>query len=343
MKKSQLQDLIKEAISEILNELTIVTPTTQPGEIGDIAKAENIPDQVVTQALQAAKKSNKPVKVAEDELKGKGVVTLEEDRGIRYKLTDDYEDKIAELPYANSEKRMKWVNGIIEYLDEIGAADITKIAREKFGLPQPRIADYARDMIRLGILEPEQEGVTPQFMRPETGEEDGEEGIEGGIEGDMSDERVDAGFPNARVSDEEEPDESELEKTNIAAGGMSDADYEDFMKYTDLEKRLASVKSDILKASKLVPKKPGLRKTSPIGDIDDTSSNEKELQNLRDLKIRLQAKMDDLLAGSEYLQKRREKMTGKKYEPITTPEEDEEDQMNEWMKGRMQYYAGIKK
>ena len=36
-------------------------------------------------------------------------------------------------------------------------------------------------------------------------------------------------------------------------------------------------------------------------------------------------------------------MTGKKYEPITTPEEDEEDQINEWAKNRMQYYAGIKK
>jgi len=251
---------------------------------------------------------------------------------ISYKLADDYEDKIAELPYVNSEKRMKWVNGIIEYVDEVGAANITTIAQEKFGLPQPRIADYARDMIRLGILEPEQEGVTPQFMRPETGEEDGEEGIEGGIEGDMSDEEIEASFAKAKSSGEEEPDAGEIEKANIAAGGMSDADYESFMKYTDLEDRLSRVKSDILKAKRSRPS---------IGDISDTPSN--ELQNLRDLKIRLQAKMDDLLAGSEYLQKRREKMTGKKYEPITTPEEDEEDQMNEWMKGRMQYYAGIKK
>jgi len=324
MKKSQLQDLIKEAISEILNEETFAGMAS----VDDMKKSKKY--GTLTPDAKIA---------AEDELKRKGVVTLEGNninemaRGpISYKLADDYEDKIAELPYANSEKRMKWINGIIEYLDEVGAANITTIAQEKFGLPQPRIADYARDMIRLGILEPEQEGVTPQFMRPETGEEDGGEEIEGGIEGDMSDEDVEASFAKAMASGEEEPDAGEIEKANIAAGGMSDADYEDFMKYTDLEKRLASVKSDMLKAKRSRPS---------IGDISDQPSN--ELQNLRDLKVRLQAKMDDLLAGSEYLQKRREKITGKKYEPITTPEEDEEDQMNEWMKGRMQYYAGIKK
>jgi len=323
MKKSQLQDLIKEAISEILNEETFAGIAS----VDDMKKSKKY--STLTPDAKIA---------AEDELKRKGVVTLEGDninemaRGpISYKLADDYEDKIAELPYANSEKRMKWVNGIIEYVDEVGAANITTIAQEKFGLPQPRIADYARDMIRLGILEPEQEGVTPQFMRPETGEEDGGEEIEGGIEGDMSDEDVEASFAKAMASGEEEPDAGEIEKANIAAGGMSDADYEDFMKYTDLEKRLASVKSDMLKAKRSRPS---------IGDISDQPSN--ELQNLRDLKVRLQAKMDDLLAGSEYLQKRREKMTGKKYD-ITTPEEDKEDQMNEWMKGRMQYYAGIKK
>jgi hypothetical protein len=66
-----------------------------------------------------------------------------------------------------------------------------------------------------------------------------------------------------------------------------------------------------------------------MGDISDTPSN--ELQNLRDLKARLQTKMDGLLAGSEYLQKRQSKMT-KKAEP---------EELSEWTKNRMQFYAGI--
>jgi len=52
--------------------------------------------------------------------------------------------------------------------------------------------------------------------------------------------------------------------------------------------------------------------------------------------------MNDLLANSEYLQRRQSKITGK---PIEKPaaEPEEEETLDEWMKGRMQYYAGIKK
>ena len=52
--------------------------------------------------------------------------------------------------------------------------------------------------------------------------------------------------------------------------------------------------------------------------------------------------MDDLLANSKYLQKRQSKITGKEYTK-SKPEETGEESLDEWMKGRMQYYAGIKK
>jgi len=144
----------------------------------------------------------------------------------------------------------------------------------------------------------------------------------------MSDEEIEASFAKMMGSGDEEPEEGEIEKANVAAGGMSDEDYEAFMKYTDLENRLAKVKSDILKTKRSRPS---------IGDISDQPSN--ELQNLRDLKNRLQQRMDDLLAGSEYLQARKAKMA-KKAEPEDT---GDEEQLDEWMKGRMQYYAGIRK
>ena len=112
---------------------------------------------------------------------------------------------------------------------------------------------------------------------------------------------------------------------------MSDKDYEAFMQYTDLESRLVKLKSDILKAKRY--------KSTP-GDIADQPSD--EVERLRVIKNRLQQKMDDLLASSEYLQKRQAKITGK---PATQEPkaDDEEEQLDEWVKGRMQYYAGIKK
>ena len=156
-------------------------------------------------------------------------------------------------------------------------------------------------------------------------------GIEGGIDRDLSDEEVDAMFAKVMRGDEEEPEMGDVEKADVSAASMSDEDYEAFMQYTDLENRLAATKSNILKAKKL---------KGVAGDISDRPSS--ELENLRALKDRLQTKMDSLLASSEYLQKRQEKATGKKYEPIEA-EETETEPLDEWTRGRMQYYAGIKK
>jgi hypothetical protein len=113
---------------------------------------------------------------------------------------------------------------------------------------------------------------------------------------------------------------------------MSDADYEAFMKVSDLENRLASTKSNILK----IKKSKGV-----AGDIGDKPST--ELVRLRDLKASLEKRIGDLVAGSEYLQKRQEKATGKKYEPIDIEDVETEEPLDEWAKSRMQYYAGIKK
>jgi hypothetical protein len=315
MKKSQLQDLIREAISEVLNEESSLQPLQSKADKEE--KEAALAQIALNQARLKMKENNL------DEMA----------RGpISYKLTADYEDKIAELPYADSEKRMKWVNGIIEYVDEVGAANTTTIAQEKFGVPQPRIADYVRDMIRLGILEPEQEGVVPQFMRPEDEEEEVEAGPEGGIEGEMSDTDIDATFAKAMKSGDEEPEAGEIETGNVTAASMSDEDYEAFMQYTDLEGRLAKLKSDILKTKR--------SRGGVAGDIGDTSSS--SIDNMRAIKDKLQKKMDDLLANSEYLQKRQLKMTGKEYIK-SKPEETEEEPLDEWVKGRMQYYAGIKK
>ncbi len=169
----------------------------------------------------------------------------------------------------------------------------------------------------------------PAATEPEAGEE--ETGDEDIVARDLSDEEIEASFAKAKRAGEEEPEAGEIEKSDVSAASMSDEDYDAFMKYTDLEGRLAKVKSDILKTK---------RSRRDISDITDEPSS--EIENLRGLKDRLQKKMNDLLANSEYLQRRQSKITGK---PIEKPaaEPEEEETLDEWMKGRMQYYAGIKK
>ena len=321
MKKTDLQEIVRQAIQEVINEETFA----------GIASIDNMKKSKQYSALSSDAK-----KGAEDELKAKGIVTMEENEidemanvSVRYELAPD----AAAADFTGKKSRIiTAMQATEEPMSKVEVATALGYPKQN-----PINADFMA-LVADGVIIPSGEQRAPRLNRPataapEAGEEvGGGDGIEGGVEGDMSDEEVEASFAKAMGSGEEEPGEGEIEMANVAAGGMSDDDYESFMKYTDIEDRLSRVKSDILKAKRSRPS---------IGDLTDTPSN--ELQNLRDLKIRLQAKLDDLLADSEYLQKRREKITGKKYEPITTPEEDEEDQINEWAKNRMQYYAGIKK
>lgn len=64
MKKSELKEYIKEMI---VTELTTVTPKTENPEIDLIAKKEKVDATVVKQAVDDAKRTGKPVNVAEVE------------------------------------------------------------------------------------------------------------------------------------------------------------------------------------------------------------------------------------------------------------------------------------
>ena len=314
MKKTDLQEIVRQAIQEVLNE-------------ADLSPAEKTAKDAEIKALQAKKRAidaklgdiaSGREEVAEGEIDEMANVS------VRYELAPD----AAAADFSGKKARI--ITAMQATEEPMSKVDVA-IALG-YNKQNPINADFM-SLVADGVIIPSGTQTAPRLNRPaattpETGEEDGEDGIEGGIAGDMSDEEIEASFARAIASGEEEPDAGEIEKANVAAGGMSDADYEAFMKYTDLEDRLSRVKSDILKAKRSRPS---------IGDIADQPSN--ELQNLRDLKTRLQAKLDDLLAGSEYLQARKAKMT-KKVEPEDT---GDEEQLDEWMKGRMQYYAGIKK
>jgi hypothetical protein len=151
------------------------------------------------------------------------------------------------------------------------------------------------------------------------------------VQGDMTDAEIDASFAKAAAAGDEEPEIGDIEKADASAAQMSDDDYEAFMKVSDLENRLASTKSNILKLKK---------GKNTAGDISDRPSD--ELLRLRDLKTSLEKRIADTVASSKYLQQRQEKTTGKKYEPIEI-EDVEEEPLDEWAISRAQYYAGIKK
>lgn len=316
MKKTDLQEIVRQAIQEVINEETYAGLAS----VDDMKKSKKY--STLTPDAKVA---------AEDELKRKGVVTLEEDEldemanvSVRYELAPD----AAAADFTGKKSRI--ITAMQATEEPMSKTDVATA----LGYPKqnPINADFMA-LVADGVIIPSGEQRAPRLNRPATatpqaGEEVGDDdGIEGGVAGDMSDEEIEASFAKAMGGDEEEPEESEIEMANVAAGGMSDEDYEAFMKYTDLEDRLSRVKSDILKAKRSRPS---------IGDISDQPSN--ELQNLRDLKIRLQAKLDDLLANSEYLQARKAKINKK-----AEPEETESEELSEWTKGRMQYYAGIKK
>jgi hypothetical protein len=327
MKKTDLHKIVREAIQEILSEADI-SPAEKTAKD---AKIRAIDAEIKALQVKKGDLTSGREEVAEGELDEMANVA------VGYQLApdvnaEDFTGKKRQIILA-----MQSTDGPIgkpEVAKEMGYTMINKRG-EVVGKQNPINADFMA-LVADGTIIPAGTQAAPRLNRPQPAiaePEDGEdapagyEGPEGGIEGDMSDEEIEASFARMMGSGEEEPEAGEIETADVTTGRMSDEDYEAFMQYTDLENRLSKVKSDILKTKRSRPS---------IGDISDTSSN--ELQNLRDLKARLQTKMDNLLAGNEYLQSRQAKLNKK-----AAPEETETEPLDEWTKGRMQYYAGIKK
>jgi hypothetical protein len=317
MKKTDLHKIVREAIQEILSE-------------ADISAAEKAAKDA---ELNAINKKIAALNIKKGDLaSGREEVTESEldelaNVAVRYELA----------PGTNAGDFSGKKNRIITAMQATGEpmSKIDVAGELGYDKQNPINADFMA-LVASGAINQAGGQAAPRLNRPQpaiTEPEDGEdapagyEGPEGGIEGDMSDEEIEASFARMMGSGEEEPEAGEIETADVTTGRMSDEDYEAFMQYTDLENRLSKVKSDILKTKRSRPS---------IGDISDTPSN--ELQNLRDLKARLQTKMDSLLAGNEYLQSRQAKLNKK-----AAPEETETEPLDEWTKGRMQYYAGIKK
>jgi hypothetical protein len=114
MKKSKLQDYIKENIKNILsteemdltNEITVVDKNTRPEDVKD-----EDPLTVKT-AINTAKKSNKPVSIAEED----DDVEKEDDW---YKSKDEDGDKDKEPSKSELKKDAKATKGVAKAKDEL--------------------------------------------------------------------------------------------------------------------------------------------------------------------------------------------------------------------------------
>jgi len=325
MKVKQLRKLIRESISEILNE---------------------DPEQVKKLKLQAANLKKQAADIESAEAT-KELSSIKEMARIPkgFRLAD---------PELNTSTYTKTISGtplsaILDYFKENPGADVRSI-QTQFNFVRPQIANgLVKGLLDAGILTKLTAG--GEVVAPvEPGEEapvqatEPEDLFMGNAENPLS-----MYFDNEPNNDgtedfnaEEEPTAGDIEPSEpmSAAGSMSDEDYDAWMKWSDLNDRLSATKGNLLKAKR---NKGG----KTMGDIGDTSSN--EIPRLTTLKQSLEDRMNALVTGSKYLQNKIEKETGKAYvAPISEPEEDEEDTLDEafsreYEMKKLQFYAGIRK
>jgi hypothetical protein len=320
MKSKELRKIIREAITDVLSEVTKVTPGTQSDEIGQIAKSEKTTPQIVSQAIQQAKQSGKSVDIAENDIDEMARIP----KG--YRLTDDNVD---------TTRFTKTISGtsladVINYFRENPGAD-KKALQTQFNFARPQIANaIVNGLMDAGVLTKlgaggEEEAPGAQAQSPAA--TDAEDMFVGSAEDPLS--MYFDGEPNADGSEDFEPEEDAIEKAPpVQVGKVSDADFEASLKYSELERRLAATKSNILKLRK---NKPG------AGDIKDVPSD--ELQRLRALKASLEQRIAGLKSSSEYVRK----ISGTPEPEDLEMPDTEEEPLDEWAIGKAQYYAGIKK
>jgi len=322
MKAKQLRRMVREAIQEVLKEADL-SPAEKAAKDAEIKAID-----AKLKALQAKKGdlASGREEIVEDEVNELARIA----KGFR--LADENFDA---TPYANRRVSGTSLEDVINYFRENPGAD-KKSLQTQFNFARPQISNaIVNALLDAGVLVKLGAGGEVEAT-PEPGEEtapkatDPEDLFMGGAEDPLS--MYFDGEPNADGSEDFEPEAGEIEKAEPSASSMSDEDYEAFMKYDDLKRRLDATKSNILK----------MRKSRGVaGDISDKPST--ELQRLRDLKKSLEDRIDTLVAGSDYLKKKLAKDMPPA-PPVETPDEEEtlDEGLDEWTVNKLQFYAGIK-
>ena len=326
MKSKQLRRLVREAIKEVLSE-------------ADISPAEKAAKDAEMKAIDAKIKALNAQKG--DLASGREEIT-EDNIDELARVAKGYQlakDDIDTAAFANKKISGVPLTDIIEYFRENPGTEKAQLQKH-FNFVRPQITNaLVNALTDAGVLVKVGE---PEVSTTEPGEEEQpsasvatepEDMFVGGDDSDVLSMYFDK-EPNANgeedFDDNAEPGIGDIEKTSpTMAANISDEDFEASLKYSELERRLANTKSNIAK----------LKKSRPtVGDIKDKPSD--ELVRLRDLRASLEKRIADLIDSSDYV-KRMAKGQTSTPEPIDLG--DEEEPLDEWMIGKWQYYAGIKK
>ena len=289
MKK--LEKIIKEAILEVINEDASLDQAAKAAELNALNKK--------IQALNAQKSA---VASGKDEVTEMARISIKYKIGDLSKL-DDLSDKV---------KNSKGVTGIIDYLQANEEASVAEIAKEKFDRPQQAINPIVQSLVSSGVLEPVGgTGIAASRVDKKTGKvappttkqtlepEDFFIG-KGKFDGpafEPSDEEVAASFARARAAGDggEEEFVANLKKdAPKVKPTISDEEYNKLMKFLDYKERLRKIES-ALRQNKKISK----------GGDDMISKDRGEAEKLSNMKTDLENRIEDLVAGSEYLQRRK--------------------------------------
>lgn len=379
MKKSELQDIIREALLEVIEEGPAEDKKAQDAalaaEKAQIAalnkKKQELSSQQVAPADKPGKDAeinavNKNIQAAQtrvNKLSKPGLASTELDEmanvGVRYQLADDVTD---EQIAGFSGKKAK----ILAAIKAAGSA-VSKmnVAGDMGYNKQNPINKDFMELVDAGVIVSSTEQAAPRLTNPRpaatpsatpTGDEELYYNPRGRRDlGNMFTSRE---LASLGLSGQEEMSDEEVEAAFAAAKASGEEPEpemvskgkstssatisdEDFQDWMEYSKL-----SDRLRSVKSNLLKAKRYRGTP-GDINDAGSTAREIKGLTDLKASLEQRIDALVKKSEYLQKDIAKKAGKEYiPPIENPleDEDEMDELNEnTLKHRMQYYAGIKK
>jgi hypothetical protein len=288
MKK--LEKIIKEAILEVMAE----------GPLEDAAKSAEL--KSIDAKLKALNAQKAAVSSEKDSVTEMARISIKYKIGDLSKL-DDLSDKV---------KNSKGVTGIIDYLQANEEASVAEIAKEKFNRPQQAINPVVQSLVASGVLEPVGgTGIAASRVDKKTGKvappttkqtlepEDFFIG-KGKFDGpafEPSDEEVAASFARARAAGDggEEEFVANLKKdAPKVKPTISDEEYDKLMKFLDYKERLRKIESALRQNKKI----------SRGGD-DMISKDRGEAEKLSNMKTDLEKRIEDLVAGSEYLQRRK--------------------------------------
>ena len=297
MKK--LEKIIKEAILEVMAEGNKLYTLKNQSDSAKGLPSTLDPDDATEKspAFTAKYKS-----VSEGELDEMARISIKYKIGDLSKL-DDLSDKV---------KNSKGVTGIIDYLQANEEASVAEIAKEKFDRPQQAINPVVQSLVASGVLEPVGgTGIAASRVDKKTGKvappttkqtlepEDFFIG-KGKFDGpafEPSDEEVAASFARARAAGDggEEEFVANLKKdAPKVKATISDEEYNKLMKFLDYNERLRKIDSALRQNKKI----------SRGGD-DMISKDRGEAEKLSNMKTDLENRIEDLVAGSEYLQRRK--------------------------------------